>query len=85
MTVRQPNLTVDEKPSRKGRSPSRSPASKNRRKKVSDYRSEGVKDNDIFNLPSSEYKIILVLTAIATVVRVFRIYQPSSVVFDEVQ
>ena len=85
MASKQPNLAVDARPSRKGRSPSRSPASKSRRKKVSDYRSEGVKDNDIFNLPGSDYKIILLLIAIATVVRVFRIYQPTSVVFDEVQ
>jgi dolichyl-phosphate-mannose-protein mannosyltransferase len=44
-----------------------------------------VEDHDIFQLPASDYKVMLILTAIATVVRLFRIYQPSSVVFDEVQ
>ncbi|KAI1959539.1 Dolichyl-phosphate-mannose--protein mannosyltransferase 1 [Ophidiomyces ophidiicola] len=51
---------------------------------ISDYTSEGVNNNDIFNLPKSDYKIILVITALATIVRLFRIYQPTSVVFDEV-
>ncbi|EEP75638.1 hypothetical protein UREG_00484 [Uncinocarpus reesii 1704] len=72
---------------RSSRSPGRSPGPKNRRKaasKVSDYTSEGVRDSDIFNLPKSDYKIVLLITAIATVVRLFKIYQPSSVVFDEV-
>lgn len=54
-------------------------------RKPSDYRSEGVKDNDVFELPTSDYKLMLIITAIAIVVRLFRIYQPSSVVFDEVQ
>jgi dolichyl-phosphate-mannose-protein mannosyltransferase len=45
----------------------------------------GVKDNDIFLLPSSDYSIMILLTIIAAAVRLFRIYQPSSVVFDEVQ
>ena len=44
-----------------------------------------VKDNDIFLLPSSDYTVMFVLTAVAVAVRLFRIYQPSSVVFDEVQ
>ncbi|PWW79919.1 Glycosyltransferase Family 39 protein [Tuber magnatum] len=42
------------------------------------------KDNDIFLLPSSDYQILGVLTAIGACVRLFKIYQPSSVVFDEV-
>jgi hypothetical protein len=50
-----------------------------------DYASEGVKDHDIFLLPASDYQIMLVTTLVAAIVRVFRIYQPSSVVFDEVQ
>ncbi|CCU81989.1 unnamed protein product [Blumeria hordei] len=50
----------------------------------SDYTSDGIQDYDIFLLPSSDYKIMLGITAMATVVRLFRIYQPSSVVFDEV-
>lgn len=48
------------------------------------YASEGVKDNDIFLLPARDYQILAGLTVIALVVRLFRIYQPSSVVFDEV-
>ncbi|EEQ90815.1 dolichyl-phosphate-mannose-protein mannosyltransferase [Blastomyces dermatitidis ER-3] len=73
---------------RNGRSPSRSPGPKNRKKAVAskklDYSSEGVSDYDILQLPVSDYKIMLMLTAIAVVVRLFRIYQPTSVVFDEV-
>ena len=76
-------------PARTGHSPGRSPGPKSRHNaelsKLSDYGSEGVKDNDIFELPASDYKLMLVLTTIAAVVRLFRIYQPSSVVFDEVQ
>jgi len=45
----------------------------------------GVKDNDIFLLPSSDYTIMFTLMAIAAVVRLLWIHQPSSVVFDEVQ
>ena len=43
------------------------------------------KDNDIFLLPSSDYQILGILTVIGVCVRLFKIYQPSSVVFDEVQ
>jgi hypothetical protein len=50
-----------------------------------DYSSEGVQDHDVFLLPGSDYQIMLALTLLAAVVRIFRIYQPSSVVFDEVQ
>jgi dolichyl-phosphate-mannose-protein mannosyltransferase len=50
-----------------------------------DYGSEGVTDNDIFLLPGSDFQLLGVLTVIATVVRLFRISQPTSVVFDEVQ
>lgn len=53
--------------------------------KRKDYTSEGVKDNDIFTLPGSDYRVMIFVTVIATIVRLFRIYQPSSVVFDEVQ
>jgi dolichyl-phosphate-mannose-protein mannosyltransferase len=53
--------------------------------KRKDYRSEGVQDNDIFLLPGSDFQLLGVLTVVAAVVRLFRIYQPSSVVFDEVQ
>lgn len=53
--------------------------------KPADYSSHGVTDNDIFMLPGSDFQLLGFLTVIAAVVRLFRIYQPSSVVFDEVQ
>ncbi|KAL9014422.1 MAG: hypothetical protein Q9173_000930 [Seirophora scorigena] len=49
-----------------------------------DYSSQGVNDNDIFMLPGSDFQLLGLLTAVAALVRLFRIYQPSSVVFDEV-
>lgn len=49
------------------------------------YTSHGVTDNDIFMLPSSDFQLLGVITIVAALVRLFRIYQPSSVVFDEVQ
>lgn len=54
-------------------------------KKHKDYTSEGVEDADIFLLPGSDYQVMLIVTLVAAIVRLFRIYQPSSVVFDEVQ
>jgi dolichyl-phosphate-mannose-protein mannosyltransferase len=42
-------------------------------------------DTDVFLLPVSDYQAMIFVTAVAAVVRLFRIYQPSSVVFDEVQ
>lgn len=72
--------------SRGGRSPSRSPKPKDRKPtKSTSYASEGVKDYDILDLPASDYKLLALVTLIAGAVRLFRIYQPSSVVFDEVQ
>ena len=53
--------------------------------KPTDYTSHGVTDNDVFLLPGSDFQLLGVLTLIGAVVRLFRIYQPSSVVFDEVQ
>ena len=50
-----------------------------------DYSSRGVSNNDIFLLPNSDFQTLGLLTVLAAVVRIFRIYQPSSVVFDEVQ
>ena len=50
-----------------------------------DYTSHGIRDHDIFMLPSSDVQLLAALTAVAALVRLFRIYQPSSVVFDEVQ
>ena len=49
------------------------------------YKSDGVEDNDVFMLPASDYLALLGVTVLSTIVRVFRIYQPTSVVFDEVQ
>ena len=49
------------------------------------FGSEGVQDNDIFLLPASDYQWMALMTAIGAAVRLFRIYQPTSVVFDEVQ
>jgi len=53
--------------------------------KPADYSSHGVTNNDILALPGSDWQLLGLLTAVAAVVRLFRIYQPSSVVFDEVQ
>jgi dolichyl-phosphate-mannose-protein mannosyltransferase len=70
---------------------SRSPAppsqalSQSSKKGPKSYASEGATDNDIFLLPTNDYKIMGVMTALATAVRLFRISQPTSVVFDEVQ
>ena len=44
-----------------------------------------VPDNDIFLLPSKDYEIMLALVGVAIIVRLYKIWQPSSVVFDEVQ
>lgn len=54
-------------------------------KKAQSYASDGVADNDVFLLPGSDYQIMLGITLLSAVVRLFRIYQPTSVVFDEVQ
>jgi dolichyl-phosphate-mannose-protein mannosyltransferase len=54
-------------------------------KRRNDYGSDGVQDNDVFLLPFSDYQVMIGLTVLAAVVRLFRIWQPTSVVFDEVQ
>lgn len=59
---------------------------KNKSAKVKDdYSSEGVQDNDPFLLPGSDFVLLTIITILSAVVRLFRIYQPDSVVFDEVQ
>ena len=60
---------------------------KNSMKKVvrKAYTSDGVEDHDVFWLPRRDYEIMILVTIVAAIVRLFRIYQPSSVVFDEVQ
>jgi dolichyl-phosphate-mannose-protein mannosyltransferase len=50
-----------------------------------DFGSDGVTDNDILNLPTSDYKLLAAITLLTAIVRLFRIFQPTSVVFDEVQ
>ncbi|KAF5596997.1 dolichyl-phosphate-mannose mannosyltransferase [Fusarium subglutinans] len=52
--------------------------------KNTSYQSDGVEDNDVFLLPLSDYWVALALILVATLVRVYKIYQPTSVVFDEV-
>jgi dolichyl-phosphate-mannose-protein mannosyltransferase len=54
-------------------------------KKTDDYTSDGVEDNDVFLLPIADYQVMVVMTILGAIVRLFRIYQPTSVVFDEVQ
>jgi dolichyl-phosphate-mannose-protein mannosyltransferase len=101
MPPKTPRLAVDEKGSRsRSRSRSRSPGRKPRKaaqvatpavqttppKKIDVLREEErVKDNDIMNLPSLDLQLMMLLTVVATAVRLFRIQQPTSVVFDEVQ
>lgn len=60
------------------------PAKSTTSTKSKGYASDGVQDNDVFLLPAFDYQIMGVMTVIAAVVRLFRIYQPTSVVFDEV-
>lgn len=77
------SLAADEKRPR-----SRSPAGRmaKKAKEKEDFTPPpAVKDNDIFSLPSSDYQILAGLTAIGICIRLFRLSQPTSVVFDEVQ
>lgn len=81
------HLGVDQNVPRR-RSPSRSPTRKKAKKELKAAAEETlatVKHNDIFNLPSSDYNVLFLLIVVAVAVRLFRIYQPTSVVFDEVQ
>ncbi|PVI02318.1 glycosyltransferase family 39 protein [Periconia macrospinosa] len=80
---------LGEKPNarRQGKSPSRSPAPNGRQPQKPTklgYTSEGVEDHDIFSLPGSDWQLLIALLVVAVAVRLFRIQQPSSVVFDEV-
>jgi dolichyl-phosphate-mannose-protein mannosyltransferase len=63
----------------------RTPSAQNIAKKNNDYTSDGVVDHDILLLPGSDYQVMILVTVLGAIVRLFRIYQPSSVVFDEVQ
>ncbi|KAK1810896.1 Dolichyl-phosphate-mannose--protein mannosyltransferase 1 [Friedmanniomyces endolithicus] len=49
-----------------------------------DYTSAGITDNSLLNLTTPDWEILAALTLVALVVRLFRISQPTSVVFDEV-
>ncbi len=80
-----PRATTPTPPSQ-SQSLSQKPKSKSKAaKRKDDYSSEGVEDNDVFLLPGSDFQLVLAITVISAAVRLFRIYQPSSVVFDEVQ
>jgi dolichyl-phosphate-mannose-protein mannosyltransferase len=86
--ARSKGMLSDKSPSGQQRSSSRSPGPSSRptaKGKHRDYSSEGVVDNDVFLLPVSDFQILGLLTVVAAMVRLFRIYQPTSVVFDEVQ
>lgn len=48
------------------------------------YTSPGVGDYNILKLKGADWQLVFLITAVAFVVRLFRIYQPTSVVFDEV-
>ncbi|GMF73465.1 unnamed protein product [Aspergillus oryzae] len=88
MSPKSKNALEVQPPTKSTRSSSRSPRPKNRKKapvETLNYGSDGVKDNSIFSLPTSDYKALVLVTLVATAVRLFRIYQPTSVVFDEVQ
>ena len=71
--------------SRASTPPQNSAKAKQVAKKPNDFTSDGVDDNDVFLLPVSDYQLMLGITLVSTIVRLFRIYQPTSVVFDEVQ
>jgi dolichyl-phosphate-mannose-protein mannosyltransferase len=86
MTTRTTHALQQEKPSkRSGKQPAGSAMNGPTTPRKKDYRSDGVTNHDIFSLPSSDWQLLGLLTVVAAVVRLFRIYQPTSVVFDEVQ
>lgn len=86
MSPKSPSKARSPAPKQGERTPNGTVAKSSASKKnTTDYTSLGVTDNDIFMLPGSDYQLLGLLTAIAAVVRLFRIYQPTSVVFDEVQ
>ncbi len=72
-----------ERSANQGRRPQKN-AGGSKNQKSTDYTSRGVTDNDLLKLPSSDFQLLAVLIFIAALVRLFRLHQPSSVVFDEV-
>lgn len=85
MSPKSPSKGRSPAPNQGERKPNGTVDSSSMSKETTEYTSHGITDNDIFKLPSSDYQLLGLLTAIAAIVRLFRIYQPSSVVFDEVQ
>lgn len=75
----QPPLVAEKAPSVAGSNKSK------KAKKNASYKSDGVEDNDVFLLPGPDYVAALGVTVLATIVRLYKIYMPTSVVFDEVQ
>lgn len=71
--------------SARGKSPLPSKSQAAAKGKSTSYQSDGVEDNDVFLLPGTDYLVLLALTIVGAAVRIFRISQPTSVVFDEVQ
>lgn len=82
------NATLGEKPTGvvdRERSRSRSPRPKKKKQVAQKPKAPAVKDNDVFLLPGEDYQIMLALTVVAAAVRLYKIWEPTSVVFDEVQ
>ncbi|KAK4161459.1 glycosyltransferase [Cladorrhinum sp. PSN259] len=77
-------VAAEKPPAQRTPSPAKSKQSKAASKRKDDYSSEGVEDNDVFLLSGSDFQLLLGLTFLSAAVRLFRIYQPTSVVFDEV-
>ncbi|KAM0247880.1 hypothetical protein ACHAQJ_009672, partial [Trichoderma viride] len=78
----QPPLVAEKQPLV---APVASGSSKSKKsKKNTSYQSDGVDDNDVFLLPGPDYVAAFGVTVLATIVRLFKIYMPTSVVFDEV-
>jgi dolichyl-phosphate-mannose-protein mannosyltransferase len=90
MSTKANTMNVLDEPKKK-RAPSRSPARKpngNRKADqapVKSFKSEGVGNYDIFSLPGSDWQLLTLVTIIGAAVRLYKITQPTSVVFDEVQ
>ena len=86
--ARQGDYPDDKQSVKPSRSPARPPKPNGRtaaeKQKLVGFTSEGVRDNDIFKMPGSDWQLLGIITFVGAIVRLFRIYQPSSVVFDEV-
>jgi hypothetical protein len=82
---RPPSRRASPQPPAAANPPSQKPKNNKAAKRKDDYTSDGVEDNDVFLLPGSDFQLVLAITVVCAAVRLFRIYQPTSVVFDEVQ